>query len=45
MCPGSTFEILEPRRLYSGSPAITINDVAQAEGQSGATAYSFTVSL
>jgi hypothetical protein len=38
-------EQLECRRLLSANPAITISDVAQSEGQSGATAYTFTVSL
>jgi hypothetical protein len=36
---------LEPRRLFSGSPAVTINDVAMVEGDSGTSAYVFTVSL
>jgi hypothetical protein len=36
---------LEPRRLLSGNPAITINDVAVAEGDDGTSAYVFTVSL
>jgi hypothetical protein len=39
------FEPLECRRLLSGSPAISISDVAVAEGQGGATAYVFTASL
>ena len=38
-------EDLECRRLYSGSPAITIGDVSLAEGQDGASAYVFNVSL
>jgi hypothetical protein len=33
------------RRLLHGNPAITISDVALAEGNDGATAYVFTVSL
>ena len=42
----STIEILEPRRLlHGGSSAITISDVALAEGDDGVTAYVFTVSL
>jgi hypothetical protein len=41
----STLETLEPRRLLSGNPAITINDVALVEGQGGASACVFTVSL
>jgi hypothetical protein len=36
---------LEPRRLLSGSTAITINDVGLVEGERGASAYVFTVSL
>jgi Calx-beta domain-containing protein len=39
------FEAMEQRRLLCGSPAITINDVSLAEGEGGATAYTFTVSL
>jgi hypothetical protein len=39
------FEVLEQRRLLSGGPAITISDVSHEEGQSGTTAYTFTVSL
>ena len=38
-------EPLERRRLLSGSPAITINDVELVEGDNGASAYVFTVSL
>jgi hypothetical protein len=45
MWPRSTIETLEPRRLLHGNPAITISDVALAEGDDGATAYVFTVSL
>ena|SRR5688572_14404640 len=45
MRPRSMYETLEPRRLLSGGPAITIGDVSLAEGQDGATAYIFTVSL
>jgi hypothetical protein len=41
----SHFEPLESRRLLSGSPAITINDVALVERDDGASAYVFTVSL
>ena len=39
------FAALEARRLLSASPAITINDVALVEGDHGAAAYVFTVSL
>ena len=45
MWPRLTIEMLEPRRLLSGSPTITIGDVSRAEGQGGATAYVFTVTL
>jgi hypothetical protein len=45
MWPRSILENLEHRRLLSGSPAITISDVALAEGESGSAAYVFTVSL
>jgi len=45
MRPRSIFEILEPRRLLSGAPAITIGDVSLSEGQNGVTSYVFTVSL
>ena len=38
-------EQLESRRLLSGSPAISISDVALVEGQNGTTAFVFTVSL
>ncbi len=38
-------ETLEDRRLLSGSLAISISDVALAEGQNGQTAFVFTVSL
>ena len=41
----SCIETLEPRRLLSGNPAISINDVALVEGDNGASAYVFTVSL
>jgi hypothetical protein len=45
MNPCLTIEVLEPRRLMHANPAITISDVARAEGDAGATAYVFTVSL
>jgi hypothetical protein len=45
MSPRSTIETLEPRRLLHGNPAITIGDATLAEGDSGTTAYVFTVSL
>jgi hypothetical protein len=45
MQPRSTLETLEPRRLMHGNPAITITDATLAEGNDGATAYVFTVSL
>ncbi len=45
MLPRSTIESLESRRLMQATPAISISDVALAEGQGGATAYVFTVSL
>jgi hypothetical protein len=38
-------EHLECRRLLSANPAISIGDVALTEGQDGATAYVFAVSL
>jgi chitinase len=38
-------EQLEHRRLLSSSPAMTISDVTLAEGQDGASAFVFTVSL
>jgi hypothetical protein len=41
----ATLETLEPRRLLSGNPAITINDVALVEGDAGQSAIVFTVSL
>jgi hypothetical protein len=41
----STIEFLESRRLMHGTPAINITDVALAEGDGGATAYVFSVSL
>ncbi len=40
-----SIESLEPRRLLSGNPTLAISDVSFAEGQDGATAYVFTVSL
>ena len=41
----SAVEQLEIRRLLSANPAISIGDVALTEGQDGATAYVFAVSL
>lgn len=38
-------EALDDRALPSGSPALSINDVAHVEGISGQTAFEFTVSL
>lgn len=45
MLPRAVFEVLECRRLYSGNPVISIGDVSLAEGQGGAMAYVFNVSL
>ena len=42
---GFGVEGLEARRLFSGQPAISISDVTLAEGDSGQTAFVFTVSL
>ena len=45
IAPGTLIEWLEHRCLLSSSPAISISDVSRVEGQGGATAYVFTVSL
>ena len=42
---GFPLEHLEQRRLLSAGPAISISDVSLAEGDSGQTAFMFTVSL
>jgi hypothetical protein len=42
---GFQVEQLEGRRLCSASPAVSIADVSQGEGQDGTTAFVFSVSL
>ena len=45
MLSRSMLEILEPRRLYSGTPAISIGDVSVAEGNAGTKTAAVVVSL